>query len=137
MYLRYSASCTIDIDLAGSGGTHDQSRSLPKYPSCRYCQRWKQKFSRLVERIRVLEDALALESEARSGSGSHPLLTDELLAIKHSLTEDESESNGEEERSDELLGAFGTLSIDESKTMRYLGPAASEVRSPLTIGCCK
>lgn len=70
---------------------------------------------------------MALESEARGGSGSHPLLTEGLLAIKRSVTDGEDEEEEEDGEADQFLGGFGTLSIDESRTMRYLGPAASEV----------
>ncbi|KAL5485158.1 hypothetical protein ACEPAI_7800 [Sanghuangporus weigelae] len=113
--------------LGGRGGVNRSSRgaltNTPSYSS----ERWKRKATLLSKRVRALEDALALESEARGGSGSHPLLAEELLEIKQYLSDDESEDDDEEkEEADQLLGAFGTLSIDESRTMRYLGPAASE-----------
>lgn len=53
---------------------------------------------------------------------------EELLAIKQSMNDGEGEDGEVEEEGDELSGSFGTLSIDESRTMRYLGPAASDVR---------
>ncbi|KAL5507235.1 hypothetical protein ACEPAH_6691 [Sanghuangporus vaninii] len=114
--------------LGGGGGVNRSSRSALTNTSRHISERWKRKATLLSERVRTLEDALALESEARGGSGSHPLLTEELLEIKQCLSDDESEDDEEEEKeeADQLLGAFGTLSIDESRTMRYLGPAASE-----------
>ncbi|KAL5523828.1 hypothetical protein ACEPAG_8001 [Sanghuangporus baumii] len=113
--------------LGGRGGVNRSSRSALTNKSSHFSERWKRKATLLSERVRALEDALALESEARGGSGSHPLLAEELLETKQCLSDGESEDDdGEEkEEADQLLG-FGTLSIDESRTMRYLGPAASE-----------
>lgn len=86
----------------------------------------------MTDRVRALEDALASESKARGAFELHPLLTNELLAVKHSPVDDESEDENEG-KPDQSLDAFGTLSIDESETMRYLGPSASEVCPPCVL----
>ncbi|KAL5523829.1 hypothetical protein ACEPAG_8002 [Sanghuangporus baumii] len=114
--------------LGARGGSNQNSRSALMNTSSHFFERWKRKVTLLSERVRALEDALAVESEARGGSGSHPLLAEELLEIKQTLSDEESEDDDddEEDQANQLLGAFGTLSIDESRTMRYLGPAASE-----------
>lgn len=95
-------------------------------------QRTKRKLEILSKRISALEDALALESKVRGGSGSHALLSEGLLAIKHCVHDDDEEEEYDDgcddgQDGDELLTAFGTLTIDDQRTMRYLGPAASEV----------
>ncbi|KAL5485157.1 hypothetical protein ACEPAI_7799 [Sanghuangporus weigelae] len=113
--------------LGVRGGISQNSRSTLMNTSSHFSERWKSKATLLSERIRALEDALTVESEARGGSGSHPLLDEELLEIKQCLSDDESDGDDyEEAQADQLLGAFGTLSIDESRIIRYLGPAASE-----------
>ncbi|KAL5507234.1 hypothetical protein ACEPAH_6690 [Sanghuangporus vaninii] len=113
--------------LGARGSCNQNSRSALSNTSSHFFERWKRKATLLSERVRALEDALAVESGARGGSGSHPLLAEELLEIKQILSDDESDDDDDDEdQADQLLGAFGTLSIDESRTMRYLGPASSE-----------
>ncbi|KAL5528380.1 hypothetical protein ACEPAF_7516 [Sanghuangporus sanghuang] len=114
--------------LGARGGSNQNSRRALLNTSSHFFERWKRKATLLSERVRALEDALAVESGARGGSRSHPLLAEELLEIKQTFSDDESDDDDdeEEEQANQLLGAFGTLSIDESRTMRYLGPASSE-----------
>ena len=78
----------------------------------------------MSERIRSLEDALQIQS-----SSSHPLLSRELLAIKQGIEAVGSGrgGNNEDTDEDELSGAFGTLSVTEDKTMRFLGATATDV----------
>ena len=109
--------------VRGPASTHSTSSGLAVH-SYRIDKR---KLALLVERICTLEDALALESEARGGPGSHPFLTEELLAIKRVADKDNDEGKLEEDREEQILGEFGTLTINESRSMRYLGPGATEV----------
>ena len=82
------------------------------------------KLAAMSERIRALEDALAVES-----SETHPLLSPELLAIKQGIDSIDSYADRAdgEDAENEMLSAFGTLSVSEGKTMRFLGASAAEV----------
>ena len=82
------------------------------------------KLAAMSERIRALEDALAVES-----SESHPLLSPELLAIKQGIDSIDSYADRADgdDAENEMLSAFGTLSVSEGKTMRFLGASAAEV----------
>lgn len=82
----------------------------------------------MSERIRALEDALAVES-----SETHPLLSPELLAIKQGIDSIDSYADRADgdDAENEMLSAFGTLSVSEGKTMRFLGASAAEVRPKL------
>ena len=76
----------------------------------------------MSDRIRMLEDALQIECGQK-----HPLLTPELLAVKQGIV---TSNNMYDEDSDteEMRGSFGVLSVDENKSMRFLGATAVEVR---------
>lgn len=80
------------------------------------------KISEMGQRIRQLEDALAILQSTVS-TEPHPLLGDGLLSIKSSpMNQPDSLS--------ETIDAFGTLTIGESGESKYFGPSAgSEVRS--------
>lgn len=81
------------------------------------------KLTSMSERISVLEDALQIQ-----GGASHPLLSSELLAIKQGVdaVQPISQKAEDDEAEEELTDAFGTLSIREDKTMRFLGASATE-----------
>ncbi|KAL5513473.1 hypothetical protein ACEPAH_3872 [Sanghuangporus vaninii] len=94
----------------------------------------------MSERIRVLEDALEIES----GNTCHPLLAPEFLAIKQGIDVVDRRLHGKanDDGEEELAGAFGTLSVSDGKTMRYLGASAAdsallmEVMDPATEAQC-
>ncbi|KAH8111232.1 hypothetical protein DFH11DRAFT_1616261 [Phellopilus nigrolimitatus] len=66
---------------------------------------------------------LALRAAAgSSGLAHHPLLTPELLAIKQGV----NVPRPVEEEEEGLAGAFGTLSVSEGSSMRFLGASATE-----------
>lgn len=119
--------------MTGAGTSSSQTLRVSVSGTASDTRNAKRKFTLLSERIRALEDALLLETESRgtqvvADAPKHPLLSDELLAIKNCAEDYVDEGYLEEE--DEALeppGSFGTLSIDEGRTMRYLGPGATEV----------
>ena len=82
-------------------------------------------------RIRQLEDALQI-AHLRSSTGTHPLLEDHLLEIKHgidSLHHREDERHEEDGDQDEVLANLGMLKISEGGVTRFLGVSGgSEVR---------
>lgn len=93
------------------------------------------KISRLSDRIRLLEDALA-SVHGKTSNGIHPLLSEDLIISDDTLVE-------ETEMLDDVLGAtaavghapdvidaFGTLSISDHGISRFFGPTGgSEVSS--------
>ena len=76
----------------------------------------------MSERIRVLEDALHVETSAKR-SEPHPLLSDTLLSIKKGKWVEPVEHA---EQDEEITRAFGTMAISEGKNIRYLGASATE-----------
>lgn len=100
--------------IARSGGSDGHIPSVEDSTS--------QKLRAMSDRIRMLEDALQIECGQK-----HPLLTPELLAVKQGIV---TSNNMYDEDSDteEMRGSFGVLSVDENKSMRFLGATAVEVR---------
>lgn len=90
------------------------------------------KITEMGQRIRELEDALtALQS--RVSTERHPLLRDELLAIKFGPDKSVPTNLAKQDRprthSTESIDALGTLTIDDRGEARYFGRSAgSEVR---------
>ncbi|KAF8803345.1 hypothetical protein BYT27DRAFT_7171817 [Phlegmacium glaucopus] len=95
-----------------------------------------QKIAKMSDRIRLLEDALAILQSTVSGPGGepHPLLHRDLLAIKssielHSATQgapgedgiDAEEGEGDEEQ---YIDAFGTLAIHDDGAATFYGRSA-------------
>lgn len=92
--------------------------------------------SEMSKRIRQLEDALQIEHGMRS-TDSHPLLSDDMLAVKkgleHGTSTKERNSDGDDNCEDEedepdVVNAMGLLTISEGGALRYLGATGSEVR---------
>lgn len=84
----------------------------------------------MSERIRQLEDALQI---TYTGPQPHPLLTEELLSIKRGIdAPDKSEPSRSQDLLDkETLEAFGTLSLCEGTSTKFMGlPSLREVRVP-------
>lgn len=81
------------------------------------------------ERIRQLEDALAI-LQATCQSGPHPLLREELLAIKYNVDAKEAEVESQVSKGvDEVVNAFGTLMVSENGVSRFFGmTGGAEVR---------
>lgn len=76
-------------------------------------------------RIRSLEDALAI-FQAGVSNDVHPLLTDELLAIKYGLEAPPREPPGDQQAVP--IDGLGTLTITERGDSHYFGrTAGSEV----------
>ena len=85
----------------------------------------QQKIAEMSQRIRQLEDALAIFQSGVS-KVTHPLLRDELLSIKFGLEprQPEESQSLEESVDDPLAGAidaFGTLSIGDGGESSYFG----------------
>lgn len=82
----------------------------------------------MSQRIRQLEDALEIShsSNSSSSSQSHPLLREELLAIKRGIDVGTPNTKGhkhdhEDPPTDEELEALGTLSISDQGYSRFIG----------------
>ncbi|TDL16809.1 hypothetical protein BD410DRAFT_794903 [Rickenella mellea] len=73
----------------------------------------------MSERIRQLEDALEIET-ARSPD-RHPLLRDELLAVKRGIGVYEAMAEGHE--ISDIFDHFGTLTISDDGASRFIGPS--------------
>ncbi|KAL5480159.1 hypothetical protein ACEPAI_1429 [Sanghuangporus weigelae] len=107
----------------GNSTRHKSSTQVQKDSSV------SRKLTAMSERIRILEHALHIQD-----GDSHPLLAPELLAIKQSITvadrsTEDCEDNtvdDEDDADEKLVSAFGTLTVSEGKTMRFLGPSAAD-----------
>ena len=92
------------------------------------------KISEMSERIRQLEDALAI-FQAGISHERHPLLRDELLTIK--FGPEVRRTVDEEHKRDMLsssIDALGTLTVGEHGESKYFGRSAgSEVSSPRNL----
>ncbi len=101
-----------------------------------------QKISQMSDRIRQLEDALAIAQSALTGPNSdpHPLLDRELLKIRSSIELHSAATNGaglggeeapepgaEEDADDEqYIDAFGTLAIRDGGAATFFGRSAGQ-----------
>lgn len=91
------------------------------------------KLSEMSQRIRQLEDGLEISHTATSTS-SHPLLREELLAIKRGVGSPPAEQEPEPEpdvdgQDTEIVGAMGTMTIDDRGVSRFIGRSGGgEVR---------
>lgn len=83
----------------------------------------------MSERIRQLEDALEISEAART-SAPHPLLREELLAIKRGVDDFKfgTANQVDPEQEADVLNALGTLTISDRGVSRFIGPSGgSEV----------
>lgn len=98
-----------------------------------------QKISVMSDRIRQLEDALAIAQSALTGPNGdpHPLLDRELLKIRSSIELHSAATNGgggetfdpgaEEDASDEqYIDAFGTLALRDGGAATFFGRSAGQ-----------
>ncbi|KAI5118223.1 hypothetical protein M0805_000719 [Coniferiporia weirii] len=121
--------CPTGVNGAAGQGAHHvisepPALRLPSDPARVY-----DKLTAMSERIRALEDALHIETSTGLRSRPHALLAPELLAIKQGIDTYEiadSENKEKDEGEEELMSAFGTLSITDGHTMRFLGATATE-----------
>lgn len=82
----------------------------------------------MSQRIRQLEDALAIATNHHTASGIHPLLSDDLLTIKfgpESRTNGEQSTDSHEDESDtdHSLSTPGSLFRSPDGSTRYFGPS--------------
>lgn len=91
-------------------------------------EEFRRKILLMAQRIRELEDALAIV-QSRLSSEKHPLLREDLLLIKQiPETQPHVESEASDDPLAESVHAFGTLTIDDGGESKYFGPSAgSEV----------
>lgn len=103
------------------------------------------KIATMSDRIRQLEDALAILQSAVAGPGeTHPLLARDLLKIKSSIELHSASTTGNgleelgelreegEENEEQYIDAFGTLAIRDDGAATFYGRSAgSEVRDTL------
>jgi hypothetical protein len=90
-----------------------------------------QKIAEMGQRIRQLEDALAIFQSGVT-SETHPLLRDELLTVKFGPEVQHSGDAAEHSQDTvaECMDALGTLTIGNSGESKYFGRSAgSEVRA--------
>ena len=86
------------------------------------------RIAKMTERIRQLEDALAI-LQARCSNETHPLLRDEDVTSKMEPEDEEAGPDVEPARNAEIIDAFGTLSVSHHGVSRFFGPTGgSEVR---------
>ncbi|KAF9224847.1 hypothetical protein BS17DRAFT_779132 [Gyrodon lividus] len=90
-----------------------------------------QKISLMSDRIRQLEDALAVLQSTVSPSEFHPLLHRELLEIKsiidlHAAVEEDKTTKSSEEidNDSQYIEAFGTLALRDDGAATFYGPSA-------------
>lgn len=78
--------------------------------------------SEMSQRIRQLEDALEISHSANSTS-HHPLLREELLAIKRGVGPTTTPANEQETDGPEgsCVEALGTMSISDRGVSRFIG----------------
>ena len=83
----------------------------------------------MSKRIRQLEDSLQI-AQASLSPYPHPLLSDDLLAIKSGvdvITNETTQDSGEDFEDPALVEAFETLSVSARGEGRSIGRLASEV----------
>ncbi|OAX37130.1 hypothetical protein K503DRAFT_771795 [Rhizopogon vinicolor AM-OR11-026] len=90
-----------------------------------------QKIAQMSDRIRQLEDALAILQSSATPSEQHPLLHRDLLDIKsiidlHAAVDEETagKSNFEVDADSQYIEAFGTLAIRDDGAATFYGPSA-------------
>ncbi|KAF7301357.1 Zn(2)-C6 fungal-type domain-containing protein [Mycena indigotica] len=85
------------------------------------------KIGEMGQRIRQLEDALAIFQSSTGSNETHPLLRDELLSIKFGPekgTATDKQPKPRETATTEPIDALGTLTIGDDGEGRYFGPSA-------------
>lgn len=85
----------------------------------------------MSERIRQLEDALQIAQIVVSPT-PHPLLSKELLMIKHGIDDlEDKELNSSKPKDDaeaDVFSEFGTLTISEQGETQFFGKSGAAVR---------
>lgn len=85
----------------------------------------------MSKRIRQLEDGLEI-TYASISSSQHPLLSEDLLAIKGGLDTPSNEEaynnqNEDNELDRQILDSFGSLAVSDKGTTRFIGRSGTEV----------
>jgi hypothetical protein len=79
----------------------------------------------MSQRIRQLEDALAVAHDSGDPQNRHPLLREDLLALKFGSDLHQVK----EELDDEVSLSFGTLALTDSGGSKYFGVSAGALVS--------
>ncbi|KAI0311789.1 fungal-specific transcription factor domain-containing protein [Amylostereum chailletii] len=79
------------------------------------------RIARMSDRIRQLEDALAVLQGSNS-KDPHPLLRDSLLVLDQDKLEEAATESDDGEGPTDALNAFGTMSISDHGVSRFFGP---------------
>ena len=92
----------------------------------------------MSQRIRQLEDALAIATNQHTASGIHPLLSDDLLTIKfgpESRTSGElsTDSHEDESEADHSLSTPGSLFRCHDGSTKYFGPSGGSGKPYLLL----
>jgi len=88
------------------------------------------KISQMSERIRQLEDALAILQSVVSPGEQHPLLNRDLVAVKSiidlhtGIDEDKVSKGSKAANEDNYIQAFGTLALRNDGAATFYGPSA-------------
>lgn len=88
----------------------------------------------MSQRIRQLEDALAVATDQHTASGTHPLLVDDLLTIKFGPElkmngTPYTESHEDEDEADHSVFTPGSLLKCRDGGIRYFGPSGGSGES--------
>lgn len=88
----------------------------------------------MSQRIRQLEDALAVATNQHTTSGTHPLLADDLLAIKFGPESKmngalSTESHEDEDEADHSVFTPGSLLRCRDGGIKYFGPSGGSGES--------
>jgi hypothetical protein len=81
--------------------------------------------AQMSQRIRQLEDALSTAHNTDPHGGRHPLLREELLALKFAS----GSRAGSEENDDQFSLSFGTLAVTDTGGSSYFGVSAGALVS--------
>lgn len=79
----------------------------------------------MSQRIRQLEDALSVACDSDAQGDRHPLLQDELLAVKFGS----GSQSASEDIEDQFTLSFGTLAVTDSGGSSYFGVSAGALVS--------
>jgi len=75
----------------------------------------------MSDRIRQLEDALAV-LQASHSNDQHPMLTGDLLVIDQDKLDELPQDGEDGETHNDVVYAFGTMSISDHGVSRFFGP---------------
>lgn len=82
------------------------------------------RIARMSDRIRQLEDGLAV-LQASHSQEPHPLLRDGLLVVDQDRLDEPAQESDDGEATPDVISAFGTMSISEQGISRFFGPTGA------------